>query len=64
MLSLRVEPGRGALGFRLLLIITIVGLQMDTESFSLGLSALLLALGLVEGMRRVIREPPRIFEIA
>jgi hypothetical protein len=64
VLSLTVEPGRGALGFRLLLIITIVGLQMDTESFSLGLSALLLALGLVEGMRKVIREPPRIIEIA
>jgi len=37
---------------------------MDTESFSLGLSTLLLALGFVEGMRRVIREPPRIIEIA
>jgi len=64
VLSLRVDPGCGTLGFRLLLIITIVGLQMDTKSFSLGLSALLLALGLVKGMRRVIREPPRIFEIA
>ena len=64
VLSLRVEARSGTLGFRLLLIITIVGLQMDTKSFSLGLSALLLALGLVKGMRRVIREPPRIFEIA
>jgi hypothetical protein len=37
---------------------------MDTESFSLGLSTLLLALGFAEGMRRVIGEPPRIIEIA
>jgi hypothetical protein len=64
VLSLRVEPGCGTLGFRLLLIITIVGLQMDTESFSLGLSTLLIALGLFEGVRRFTREPPRSIELA
>jgi hypothetical protein len=61
MLSLRVKLGYGTLCFRLLVII-IIGLQMDTESFSLGLNALLLPLSLIERIRSFIREPPRIFD--
>jgi hypothetical protein len=59
MLSLRVKLGYGTLNLRLLVII-IIRLQMDTESFSLGLNALLLPLGLIKRIRSFIREPLRI----